>query len=127
MLIGAGVQPLVIREIDMASQIQASFDDKTGESEYALMGKFKEIPVLIIQDFGKQGGRSDWWPQKIYDIIDHRLIKGRATVITSNYDLTNKRLITSRFGENHGAAIYSRLNGKSEIWDLAGPDRRLAG
>jgi DNA replication protein DnaC len=124
MLISEGIQPLVIREVDMAAQLQASFDDDTGDTEYALMGRFKSVSVLVVQDFGKQGGRSDWWPKKVYDLLDHRLIQGKTTVLTSNYDLTNRDMITTRFGENHGAAIHSRLNGVCEIWELGGPDRR---
>lgn len=126
MLISEGIQPLVIREIDMASQLQASFNDDTGDSEYALMGKYKAVQVLIIQDLGKQGCRSEWWPQKIYDIIDHRLIKGFTTVFTSNHDLTDRSLFINKFGDNHGPAIYSRLMGACEIWELGGPDRRFA-
>ena len=87
----------------MVSEIKRSFDDPTGETEYSLMGKYKAVSALIIQDFGKQGSKSDWWPQKVYDIIDYRIIKGRATVFTSNYDPTNASLIEGRYGENHGA------------------------
>jgi len=127
MLANEGIQSLVIREVDMAAQIQETFSDKTGKNEFDLMSKWKNVPVLIMQDFGKQGGRSDWWPQKIYDIMDHRLIAGKTTILTSNYDLTSKKIIIDRFGDNHGSAIYSRLNGICEIWDLAGPDRRMVG
>ena len=126
MLAVEGIQPLVIREVDMAAQVQATFSDKTGKNEFHLMNQWKNVPALIVQDFGKQGGRSDWWPQKIYDLMDHRLIAGMTTILTSNYDLTSKKIIIDRFGDNHGAAIYSRLNGICEIWDLAGPDRRMA-
>lgn len=125
MIIGEGIQPLVMREVDMARQLQDTFGDHSGDSEYAIMGKYKDIPVLIIQDFGKQGCKSEWWPQKVYDIIDYRYIKGKPIVFTSNYDITNKKLIIGRFGENHGAAIYSRLNGACDIWALDGNDRRI--
>lgn len=126
MLIAEGIQPLVIREVDMAAQLQASFDDDSGDTEYALMGRFKAVPVLIVHDFGKQGSRSEWWPQKVYDLIDYRLIKGWPTIFTSNYDLTDRALIIRRFGENHGAAVFSRLLGVCDVWELDGPDRRLS-
>lgn len=124
MLIGAGVQPLVSREIDMAAKLQATFDDDAGGTEYALMGRFKAVPVLIIQDMGKQGAKSEWWPQKLYDIIDHRVIEGKTMVFTSNYNLEDERAFARRFGENHGPAIYSRLMGMCDIWHVDGPDRR---
>jgi len=124
MLIDSGNQPLVIREIDMAAELKASFEDKTGDSEYAVMGRFKAVPVLIVQDFGKHGSKTEWWPQKIYDIIDHRLITGKTTVFTSNFDVGDWKMIEKRFGDNHGPAIYSRLNGICELWEMSGPDRR---
>lgn len=129
MLIDEGIPVLVSREIDMASQIQDTFGDKTGETEYALMGKYKAIQVLIIQDFGKQGCKTEWWPMKLYDIIDKRVISNKTTIFTSNHDITNLRVMEDRFGDNHGPAIRSRMVGKcgshQNIWRLEGPDRRL--
>lgn len=124
MLLTENIQPLVMREVDIATQFLQSFSDDTTLTEYALMGRLQAVPVLIIQDFGKQGCKSEWWPQKIYSLVDYRLIKGRTTIFTSNFDITNRSLIESRFGENHGSAIYSRLNGTCEIWALGGNDRR---
>ena len=125
MLMGAGVQPIVAREVDMASQVQSTFDDKTGVKEYALMGKWKAVPVLIIQDFGKYGCKSEWWPQHIFDIVDYRVIKGLPIVITSNYDIEDTAVMDKRFGVNHGPAIQSRLLGQCDIWNMNGIDRRL--
>jgi DNA replication protein DnaC len=129
LLIDEGVAVLVCREVDMAAQLQATFDDRTGESEYALMGRYKAIPVLIMQDFGKQGSKSEWWPMKLYDIIDKRVISNKTTIFTSNHDITSLRVMEERFGDNHGPAIRSRLLGKcgsyQNIWRLEGPDRRL--
>lgn len=128
MLIDDGTQPLVIREVDMAEQLQATFADDTGETEYALMGRWKSVPMLIIQDLGKYGCKSEWWPQHIYNIIDYRIIKGLPMVITSNYNIEDKKVIETRFGENHGPAIQSRLVGvcRTGIWIMDGPDRRCA-
>lgn len=126
MLIEREVQPLVIREVDVATQLQDTFSDKSGDSAYALMGKFKCVPVLIIQDIGKYGARSgsEWWPQQIFDIIDYRIINRLPMVMTSNFNLMNADLIESRFGENHGAAIQSRLLGQCTIIEMKGSDRR---
>lgn len=127
MLISRGTLPYVIREVDMATQVQNTFSDSTGESEYALMGKWKCAPVLIIQDFGKYGVKKDseWWPQHIYDIIDYRVIEGKPLVITSNYDIASLEVMEKRFGSNHGPAIRSRLLGQCEVWNMFGADRRL--
>lgn len=124
MLIDRQVQPCVMREIDMASELKATFDDISGETEYALMGKWKCIPVLIIQDFGKQGSKSEWWPQHVFDIVDYRLINRFTVVITSNFPLTRETM-ELRFGENHGPAIHSRLNGICLTVEMDGPDRRI--
>lgn len=126
MLMEHDIQPLVIREVDMAMQIQDTFSDKSGDSAYALMGKYKCIPVLVIQDIGKYGARagSEWWPQQIFDIIDYRIINRMPMVMTSNFDLMNADLIESRFGANHGAAIQSRLLGQCTIIEMKGSDRR---
>jgi DNA replication protein DnaC len=123
MFIDYGIQPLVEREIDMANALKNTFSDKTGESEYALMGKWKCIPVLIIQDLGKNANNSEWFPQQLYDIIDARLIKKYVTVFTSNIEL-NRETFNKKFGYEHGGAIFSRLNGQCEVWEMKGVDRR---
>lgn len=129
LLIDAEISVLVCREVDMAAQLQATFAERSGESEYALMGRFKGVPVLIVQDFGKQGCKSEWWPMKLYDIIDQRVIGNKTTIFTSNHDVTSLRVMEERFGDNHGPAIRSRLLGmcgkNQNIWRLDGPDRRL--
>ncbi|MCC5465565.1 ATP-binding protein [Pelosinus baikalensis] len=125
MLLDEGIRTLVKREVDMANEIQETFSDKSGECEYALMGKWKGVAVLIIQDVGKYGCKSEWWPQRIYDIIDYRLINNKTTIFTSNYNIEYRDIIEQRFGENHGGAIFSRLNGLCTIFEMDGEDRRI--
>ncbi len=125
MLLDEGMRTLVKREVDMANEIQETFSDKSGECEYALMGKWKGVAVLIIQDVGKYGCKSEWWPQHLYDIIDYRVINNKTTVFTSNYNIEDRDVIERRLGENHGNAIYSRLNGLCKICEMNGIDRRI--
>lgn len=126
MLMAEQIQPLVIREVDMDREMKDAFGDKSGESEYKLMGKWKSVPVLIIQDIGKVASKSEWWPQQVYDLIDYRLINGKTTIMTSNFNVEDRSMFEKRYGENHGPAIYSRLNGVCDIWIMSGPDRRIA-
>lgn len=123
MLIDCGVLVRVEREIDMASKIQATFSDYTGQQERDVIGKFKRTHVLIIQDIGKYGLRknSEWWGAQLFDIIDYRNIKGLCTIYTSNYSLPE---LAARLGDNHGNALYSRINGDCMQFELKGNDRR---
>jgi len=128
MFIDLGIKISVNREIDMAARLKESFSDKSGDSEYKLMCHFRDVPVLVVQDFGKQGcsPSSEWWPQKIFDIIDYRCVHEKLTVFTSNYNYVNEHLVKQRFGINHGLAIQSRLEGSCKVLEMKGPDRRKA-
>lgn len=127
MLIDKGIQPIVVRELDMASSLQATFTDTTGENAGKLMYRWKNAPVLIIQDLGKYGARpnSEWWGQHIFDIIDYRMIRDLPIVITSNFRIIIREVAIARFGENHGAAISSRLKGKCLAIPMMGRDQRV--
>lgn len=63
--------------------------------------EFAEVDVLVIDDFGVQK-ETEWVNAKLYDLIDRRYEKGRITLLTSNFPLSDLK-------EKGANRIYSRL------------------
>ena len=103
----------------MITELKESFGAPKEHDENSIMGTWKVVPVLIIDDLGKQQINSEWWPQKLYDLIDDRIMYNNTTIFTSNLSLKE---IAYRYGPNFGTAIYSRLMGECKVWELSGPD-----
>ena len=91
-----GVEVLMLYAADMFSQIQAAMNDNTTE---AVIKRFKEVPLLIIDDWGVEYGTS-WKESNFDEILDARYWTARATVVTTNKDITElPKRIESRFAD----------------------------
>lgn len=81
---------------DLLGKIRDSWNDKSENSEDALVQEFVNVPVLILDDIGVEGNK-DWINNIFYRIINSRLTGGRVTIITSNIPMDklgfNHRLI----------------------------------
>ncbi|MCB2209473.1 ATP-binding protein [bacterium] len=80
--IDAGVSTLFLTVPDLLdwlryaySGVDMSFEDRFEE--------IREIPLLILDDFGTQNATA-WAQEKIFQIINHRYINQLPTVVTSN-------------------------------------------
>ena len=125
MFLESGIQVIVCREVDMPTEIINTIKNVDyKDTEYQIMARWKNIPILVIQDFGKTVSTSEWWPQKLFDIIDYRSIENKLTIFTSNVDVENPNKIIQRYGQVQGRAIHSRIMGVSNILELDGIDRR---
>lgn len=72
--------------IDLLGQIKEMFRYDGGESE--MLRKYKTIPLLVIDDIGKEPP-TDWAVSTIYNIINGRYEACLPTVVTSNYEKTD--------------------------------------
>ncbi len=94
----------------------------------------KRAPVLVLDDLGAEyGGRSDdpngvtWAGDKLYQIIDQRMLRELPTIITTN--LTRKMLpprIAARLW-NGRYAIVVAIAGTPDRTGVAAETRRSAG
>lgn len=91
-----GIEVLVMNSADMFSQIKAAMNDNASE---AVIKRFKEVSLLIIDDWGVEYG-TDWQLSIFDEILDARYWTARATVVTTNKDITElPKRIESRFSD----------------------------
>ncbi len=98
---------------DMIADLAQSYKEDSFEMTFK---KYKNVPVLIIDDLGveKDTERS---LEHVYNLIDHRYAWERGTVITSN--MRGKELAA-----RYGTRIMSRIK-TGAVVELKGKDRRL--
>lgn len=81
---------------DLLEKIKASYSNHGQYTEYTLVEKASEVPLLIMDDLGAHN-YTDWTQNKIYNIINHRVNNELPTVITTNLDLSGD--LTRLLGE----------------------------
>ena len=80
------------------------------------MNLMKRIPVLVIDDVGKEK-QSEWSQSVMYEVINSRYENNKPILITTNH---SHRELMKYFG----GAVYSRLNEVCYPLTLQGKDRR---
>ena len=93
-LIEEGTPVVCMTMIDLLDRIKQAFEKSHsfGESESHVLRTYKEVPLLIIDDMGKESA-TDWAVKNIYKIINARYEAYMPTIITTNYgdsDLVRK-------------------------------------
>lgn len=120
-----GIRCLYARTVDFLTDLKSAYEEGTQKSESKVLRKYMNVPVLIWDDLGKENIRTEWGPEKFYQVIDYRAEMELPIVISSNFLLDE---LATRFGaDNFGPAIVSRLAGAcyGQIFVLGGPDRRF--
>ena len=80
--IEAGISTLFITAPDLLDWLRFAYSG--GELSFEeRFEEIREIPLLILDDFGTQNA-TPWAQEKIYQIINHRYVNQHPTVITSN-------------------------------------------
>ncbi len=106
---------------DSAQSIVSAFEKdkfKSGYGAYDPEGtKYLECDLLIIDDLGAEF-ISQFTVSCLYNLINTRMNKGLATVISTN-------LSPSELSEKYEDRIYSRIVGTGRILLFGGKDRRL--
>jgi DNA replication protein DnaC len=97
---------LFITVPDLLLKIRSSFNGGS-ESEDEIIGRYSEIPILVLDDLGAEKV-SEFAIATLYIILDRRIRECRKTIITTNL---SKEEIEATFG----ARIASRLAGMENI------------
>lgn len=89
-----------LRAVDLAIVLRK--ETIKGDDYKQVLDHFKNVPVLIIDDFGTQKN-TEWVSETIFAILDGRYENNKTTIITSNVPLErpdggNERL-SSRIGD----------------------------
>ena len=86
------------------------------ESQKDRLKKIKSVPLLVIDDLGKEK-ITDWNREQLFTIINTRYENYLPVVITSNDT-------TEELERNVGGAIYSRLCEMCVLVNMSGKDYR---
>lgn len=118
-----GVECYYIRTVDFLQQLKESYEGRGISTETEILERYTRVPVLLLDDLGKENVRTEWAAERFYYLIDTRIRFERPTVYASNFLLSE---LEERFGlDNFGPAISSRIAGSCVLFTLGGPDRRL--
>jgi len=109
-----GIPTLFLTVPDLLDWLRFSFSDEDNESYETRFNEIRNIPLLILDDFGTQSSTS-WAQEKLFQIINYRYINKLPTVITSN----------QRVSDFEGR-IHSRLQDPELVIrvDILAPDYR---
>lgn len=95
--------------ISLLGKVKQAYDDEIRESEYQVLDLYSRVPLLVIDDLGKERP-GEWVLEKLYFIINNRYENNLPVIITTNYQIDQlpEKLSTKR-NLDTGAAIASRL------------------
>lgn len=111
--------------IDLLQKIKNTFSGGS-VSEENVLGVYKRVPLLVIDDIGKEPP-TEWAISTIYNIINGRYESYMPTIITSNYDINSliKRLTPRDSFDNMTAiATIDRLKEMCKAVTLVGESWR---
>lgn len=89
------------------------------------LDRYIGVPMLFLDDVGAERP-TEWAAEQLATLIDARYMKGRATGVTSNYDLDALLDRVSAGDKVIGQRIVSRLREGATGIEFRGKDRRMA-
>ena len=109
---------------DLLMDIKSAFGNG-GKTEAEVLKIYKEVPLLIVDDLGKEQC-TDWSISTLYSILNERYESMRPVVITTNYNSDDlvKALTPRGYDSTKAVAIISRLQEVSQVLTMAWEDAR---
>ncbi|MFZ3071019.1 MAG: ATP-binding protein [Anaerolineaceae bacterium] len=86
--VSMGVSTLFLTTPDLLDWLRSAYSDSGDGSFEERFDEIRNIPLLIMDDFGSQSSTA-WAQEKLFQIINYRYTNNLATVITSNYQLSD--------------------------------------
>lgn len=83
-LMGEGTPVVCMTMIDLLDSIKQTFAANSDATEASVLKTYKQVPLLIIDDMGKEPA-TEWAVSKIYAIINARYEAYLPTIVTTNY------------------------------------------
>lgn len=96
-----------ITTLDLLDEIKATYNKESAMSENSLINAIKEVDVLVLDDIGVEEP-TPWVKEKLYNILNGRMISNKITIFTSNStveELKHDDRIKNRI-EKMAVAIY---------------------
>jgi DNA replication protein DnaC len=111
-------RPMVAVWPQHCSSVQESWSRDNGEagpSESQLWGSMRGADLLLLDDIDKTDS-NQWSIQKLFEVIDYRVVRKKTTIITANHSLEALRDLWLGSKKEHirdtGSAILSRIAGE---------------
>ena len=96
-----------------------------GSSEEAVLNKITRTSLLVVDDLGREGTTAKTL-SRLFDVINERTSRKKATIYTTNYTPAELVKQWSETGDRKTAqAIVSRIAGSTKKIEMYGDDRRL--
>ncbi len=110
---------------DLVQEIKSTFIKGAMTSEKDIVQKYRQAPMLIIDDLGKEKP-TDWSASILFSILNHRYSDIKPTIITSNFspDVTIRRIAPSEDEALCGRSIVSRIHEVYSIVNISTEDHR---
>jgi DNA replication protein DnaC len=129
-LLSKGTAAICMTERNLFGQIQKTYSlgRENGMSEADVRGIYESIPLLVIDDMGKEKP-SEWTLATLYAVIDGRYNKAMPLIVTTNYDMQSlvKRLTPKDGDKITAEAIVDRLSETCESIVMTGDSWRSRG
>jgi DNA replication protein DnaC len=125
-LLEKGTGVICMTERELFWRIRQTYSAADGDSEGAVLDAYKRVPLLIIDDLGKEKP-SDWTIATLYSIIDGRYENGKPVIITTNYTpaaLIGRLTPAGRSDETTAEATIDRLREMCEAITMSGGSMR---
>jgi len=115
-------QPVIFGTVtNLLGRIRQTYNNDNKETERQAVDDFLNIPLLVIDDLGKEKPTA-WVEQMMYEIINGRYEDNKPLIITTNISLKG---IEEQY-ERNGAAIVSRIVEMCQGVKMDGSDHRKA-
>jgi DNA replication protein DnaC len=124
-LMSRGTAVICMTERNLLGKIRRTFSQDEHTDESAVRGIYERVPLLIIDDLGKEKP-SEWTLATLYAIIDGRYEKAMPIIVTTNYDMKSltDRLTPERADKTTADAIIDRMNEMCESIVMSGESWR---
>jgi DNA replication protein DnaC len=107
-----GIPAAFTTTIALLSRLQAANKRGSAEDEDVLIAHYAEIPVLVLDDLGKER-LTEWGAKTLFAIINARYERKRKLIVTANASAGT--LLTTKYARLH------ELRGNEGIDDALGP------
>jgi DNA replication protein DnaC len=120
--IGAKTKAIFVNSSELISEIRDSYDSDMID-ERQVMTKFKETPLLILDDLGTEKA-SDWQHEKMYLILNYRYNEWKNTIITTNLNYSG---LQKQISERVVDRMYEAAGRGKYLWRMKGESYRKKG
>lgn len=102
---------------ELLDYLRAGYSVQSGEGFERRLARVKDAPVLVLDDLGAEARHNaafevSWAQDKVYQILDHRLVEQLPTIVTTNLPLDKlPQRIASRLQDRRAVRVIAITTG----------------